>query len=336
MIRRPLAILILVAAIIPAAAQERVTVATMRLTENGALFLAAARGYFKAEGIDVVMRAYPSPQAVVQAAASGADDFALTGFTATAFELAGQGKIKAVAAQVREERGHEGNEILASDMAYSRGLHTYADIAARSVAITELGSNFHFQLGQIARLHSFDLALVTPRPLQSYDAIIDAVATNRADAAILPAPHARELLLTGRAHLLGWYSELDAQQLGALFASAKVLQGRRAMAEQFLRAYRRGAADYVAALLRHDSSGKRRSDAISQKAAAQIAHYVHPGETGDRPQRAVEGAAYAMDPQARLDFADLARQVDWYKAQGLISKQADARNMVDLTFVAGR
>src|SRR5690606_5741585 len=179
-------------------------------------------------------------------------------------------------------------------------------------------------------------ALVTPRPLQSYDAIIDAVATNRADAAILPAPHARELLLTGRAHLLGWYSELDAQQLGALFASAKVLQGRRAMAEQFLRAYRRGAADYVAALLRHDSSGKRRSDAISQKAAAQIAHYVHPGETGDRPQRAVEGAAYAMDPQARLDFADLARQVDWYKAQGLISKQADARNMVDLTFVAGR
>jgi hypothetical protein len=40
MIRRALSVLILVAAIIPATAAERVTVATMRLTENGAVFLA--------------------------------------------------------------------------------------------------------------------------------------------------------------------------------------------------------------------------------------------------------------------------------------------------------
>jgi NitT/TauT family transport system substrate-binding protein len=336
MIRRALLFLILVAATLPAGAQERVTVATMRLTENGALFLAAARGYFKAEGIDVAMRAYPSPQAAVQALAEGDADFGLTSFTAAAFELAGQGKIKAVAAQVREERGHEGNEIVASDMAYSRGLRKLEDLVTRSVAVTELGSNFHFQLGQIARLHRFDPAFVTLKPLHSFEAIMEAVATNRADAAILPAPYARELLLTGRAHLLGWYSELDAQQLGALFASAKVLHGRRPMVSRFLRAYRRGTADYVAALLRHDSSGKRRSDAISVQAATEIAHYVHPGQSGERPKRAVEGAAYSMDAQARLDFADLARQIDRYKAQGLISKQIDPRNVVDLTFMAGR
>jgi ABC-type nitrate/sulfonate/bicarbonate transport system substrate-binding protein len=35
----------------PVAAQERVLVGTQRLAENGALFLAAAQGYFKAEGI---------------------------------------------------------------------------------------------------------------------------------------------------------------------------------------------------------------------------------------------------------------------------------------------
>jgi NitT/TauT family transport system substrate-binding protein len=120
MIRRALSILLFVAAIMPAAARERVTVATMRLTDNGALFLAATRGYFKAEGIDLVMRAYPNAQAAVQALAAGDADFGLASFTATAFELAGQGKIKAVAAQVREEQGHEGNEIVASDLAYKR------------------------------------------------------------------------------------------------------------------------------------------------------------------------------------------------------------------------
>jgi len=336
MIRRALSILILVAAITPAAAAERVAVATMRLTENGALFLAATRGYFKAEGIDLVMRAYPNARAVVQGLAAGAADFGLASFTATAFELAGQGKIKAVAAQVREHSGYEGNEIVASDMAHKRGLRRLDDLVTRSVAVTELGSNYHYQLGQIARLRRFDAANVTLKPLHSYQAVMDAVATNRVDAAILPAPYVRELLQTGRGRLLGWYSELDAQQLGALFASASTLQKRRAIIEKFLRAYRRGAADYVAALMRHDSAGKRRSDAVSEKAAAEIAHYVHPGQTGERPTRAVEEAAYYMDAQVQLDFGDIARQVDWYKAQGLISKKIDPRNVVDLTFMAGR
>ena len=336
MIRRALSILILVAAVTPTVAADAVTVATMRRTENGALFLAAARGYFKAEEIDLAMRAYPNPRAVVQALAAGDADFGLASFTATAFELAGQGKIRAIAAQVREHAGYEGNEIVASDLAYSRGLRKFADLVARSVAVTDLGTNYHYQLGQIARLHRFDAANVTLKPMQTYEAVMDAVSTNRTDAAILPASYARELLLAGRARLIGWYSELDAQQLGALFVSADTLRKRHAIVNRFLRAYRRGAADYVAALMQHDPAGKRKSDAVSEKAAAEIAHYVHPGETGERPTRAVEQEAYYMDAQPRLDLADVSRQVDWYKAQGLISKQIDPRKVVDLTFMAGR
>jgi NitT/TauT family transport system substrate-binding protein len=65
MIRRAAISLVLVVNLaIPAAAQERVLVGTQRLTENGALFLAAAQGYFKAEGIDLGMTAYESDQMV--------------------------------------------------------------------------------------------------------------------------------------------------------------------------------------------------------------------------------------------------------------------------------
>jgi NitT/TauT family transport system substrate-binding protein len=302
MIRRALSVLILVAAIIPATAAERVTVATMRLTENGALFLAATRGSFKAEGIELAMRAYPNARAVVQALAGGAADFGLASFTATAFELAGQGKIKAIAAQAREHSGYEGNEIVASDMVYKKGLRRLDNLVARSVAINELRSNYHYQLGQIASMRLFNAANVTLKPLETYEAVMDAVAENRVDAAILPAAYARELLMTGQGHLLAWYSELDAQQLGALFASAKTSRKRHDNIEKFLRAYRRGAADYVAALMRHDSAGKRKSDAVSEKAAAEIAHYVRPGETWERPTRAVEDAAYYMAAQVQLDF----------------------------------
>jgi len=337
MIRRAVAFLILVAGLsTPAAALERVTVATTRDIANGALFLAAARGYFKAEGLDLAMRAYPSARDAAEALGLGDADLALAGFSVTAFTLAGSGKIKAIAAQVREQRGYEGNEIVASTKAYAHGLHGLPDLANKSIALSELGGTFHYQLALIARRKGFDLNGVTLKPLHSFDAVAQAVAGGDVDAAILPPFYARDLLETGRARPVGWYSELDGEQLGALFASAKTLAGRRPMVEKFLRAYRRGAADYAAALLRHDSYGKRVFDAKTRAAAAAIGLYLYPGHAASDTAPLVAGAAYFMDAQARLDLTDLARQIAWFKAQGLIDKSVDAHAMVEINDIAGR
>ena len=48
---------------------------------------------------------------------------------------------------------------------------------------------------------------------------------------------------------------------------------------------------------------------------------------------AVELGAYYIDPEARLDVADVARQIAWYKSQGLIGKTVEARTVVDASFV---
>ena len=88
MIRFRVALVVAVAVVAwPAAAQERVAIGTQRLTDNGALFLAAAQGYFKAEGIDLAMTAYESDQSVAETLAAGATDFGLAGFTPAAFNL---------------------------------------------------------------------------------------------------------------------------------------------------------------------------------------------------------------------------------------------------------
>ena len=75
------------------------------------MFLAAAAGYFKAEGIDLAMTAYESDRTVAEAVASGATDFALTGFAPAAFNFAGKGTIKAIAARTREKRYYKGTEL---------------------------------------------------------------------------------------------------------------------------------------------------------------------------------------------------------------------------------
>jgi len=330
MFLRALAALSFITAVLSSAfAQERVTVGTVRAVSSGALFIAAAQGYFKAEGLDLEMTAYQSPQDVVEALAGNATDFGLADFTPTAFNLAGKGAIKAIAAQVREKHDYEGNAIVVSNGAYASGLRRIDELAGTTFAISQFGSAYHYQLGQTARAKRFELTGITLKAQQSLDATARAVGSGQVDAAILPVQYVRELLITNQARLIGWYSEVDEQQLGALFASKKMLETRRATVEKFLSAYRHGAADYASALLRRDRQTKRISDAQSQAVAATIARYVYPGQALATAAATVEAGAYFMDPQARLDLADVARQVEWYKAQGLIDASVDTRTIVD-------
>lgn len=333
MIRRVLApfLLLIVTLLVPASAEERVTIGTMRQIANGALFLADAKGYFKAEGLTVDMTAYASDTDVADALALGATDFGLAGFTPTAFNHAGSGRIKAVAARVREKREYEGNELVASTTAYAHGLREFENLAAKVVAIDKLGSPLHYQLGQIARIKKFDFKSMTLKPMQTYDEMARAVGTGKADAALLPAQYARELLLANQARLIGWYSELDEQQFGALFVSAKMIETKRATVEKFVRAYQRGAADYLG-LLKLDR-GKRTSSPVSRELSTVIARYVFPGQRLGAAAATVENGVLYMDPKALLDVPDIERQIEWFKAQGLIAAGVDAQAVVDTSFL---
>jgi len=168
--------------------------------------------------------------------------------------------------------------------------------------------------------------------MQNYDEMARAVALGKVDAALLPAPYARELLVANQVRLVGWYSEVDEQQLGALFVNAKALASKRALIEKFVRAYQRAAADF-APLLKLDRSGKRVSTVKTRELATQIARYVYPGKNLGAATTTVENGVYYIDPKVRLELADLERQIEWFKAQTLIDASVDARNVLDTSFI---
>lgn len=334
MILRAAAILVFIATlIVPAAAQERVQVVTQRQIANGALFIAAVKGYFKAEGLELQMGAYNSAHEVVEAVAAGSADFGLTEFTPVAFNLAGQGAIKAIAAQAREKREFEGAEVVATNVAYDNGLRKLENLGGKVVAIDALGSASHYQLSEIARVKGFNLTSMAVKPVYSLADLVKAVENGTVDAAILPTQYARDLATANQGKLVGWISEIGEPQTGALFASSTMIKGKRATVEKFVRAYRRGVADYASALLRRDRYAKRVSDQASQAAAGIIARYVYPGNSAG--MSLVDGIAPFIDPQARIDIADIERQLAWYQAQGFVEKTVAARDVVDLSFTAG-
>src|SRR5215472_16828949 len=178
----------------PSAAQEAVAVGVLRFVSSGALFLGFERGYFKEQGLDLELKYFDAAQPVAVAVVSGDVDLGLTAFTAGLFNLAGKGGLKVIAAQAKEARGYEGNAILASNAAWEKGLRRVEDLKGHSVGITQLGSSFHYQIGQIARLRGFDLGAVALKPLQSLADMTAALKGNQVDAIII-APHLARALI---------------------------------------------------------------------------------------------------------------------------------------------
>lgn len=317
----------------PAAAQDKVAVGVLRFVSSGGFYLAVERGYFKAEGIDVEIKYFEAAQPIAVAIASGDIQFGVTALTAGTYNLAAKGALKVIAAQAGEKKGYEGNALIASNEAHAKGFTSFAAVAGRSIGITQIGSSFHYQLGQIATAQGFELKQVQMKPLQQLPAMIAAVKTNQVDGIII-APHlAKPMVARGEAKLIGWLSDVGDYNYGALFANSKLVAERRALAERFVKAYRRGAADYAAAFMKRDASGARMMDATADEAAALIGKHVYPADPAAEAVAKVKASASAIDPDARLDLADIERQIAWYKKEGLADAGVDAKTFVDTSFV---
>lgn len=323
--------------LVPAAAQEKLTVGALRFVSNGGLFVAAERGYFKAADLDVELKFFDAAQPIAVATVSGDIDLGATAFTAGLYNLAGKGGLKVIAAQAREKKGYEGNAILVSNAAWEKGFRRLEDFPGKSLGITQVGSSFHYQIGQVARAKGFDIKQVSLKPLQSLANMAAALKGGTVDAIII-APHlARPLVAAGAAKLLGWYSDIDEYQFGALFASPKAVETRRGAVEKFVSAYRRGTAEFYGAILAIDAGGARPSDPDKAgPVGLAVAKYVYPSARGREAVEQVMESAYYVDPRAQLDVEDIDKQVAWLKAQGLVDASVDPKTFVDLSFVQGR
>lgn len=325
------AALLLSPAVAVAQPKDKVAISALPFISTSPIFIAKERGYFDAERIDLDIKIFNAAQAVAVAVASNDTQFGITAFTGGFFNLAGKGALKVVAAQSREEPGYNFVAYVASKKAYDAGFRSPKDFAGKSVAITTVGSSFHYNLGMLADKYGFKLDSVQMKPVQSIPNMMAALSGGQVDATILPANNALKLEADGTGKIIGWVHEHTPWQLGVLFASFKIVKEQRPLVERFVRAYQKGLADYAAAFLAKDSQGNRM---IGEKALALMPvmeKWVQPKPSIDT----VKVAANYMDPQGRLLVKNIYDQLAWYQAQGLVDKSVKVGDFLDLGFVKG-
>jgi NitT/TauT family transport system substrate-binding protein len=301
-------------------------IGVLRLSSSAPVFIAQEKGYFREAGLDVELKFFDAAQPIAVATTSGDVDFGITAFTAGLYNLAGKGTLKVIGGMSREKAGYPLIGYFASNNAYAAGLKTPKDLAGKRVAVTQVGSSFHYSLGLLADKYGFKLSEVKVLPMQSLSNAAAALKGETVDAALLPVSTARPLMESGGAKFLGWVGDETPWQLGAVFASPKTLTNG-ALVTNLLGALVRADREYHDVVLSAVKDGKADINEKTKPLLDIIAKYTN------LPIEQVVGNCAYIDPDGKLDVKNVANQIAWLQEQGFVDKGFGADAIIAKEYV---
>jgi NitT/TauT family transport system substrate-binding protein len=304
----------------------KASIGVLRLSSSAPVFIAQDKGYFRDAGLDIDLKFFDAAQPIAVATTSGDIDFGITAFTAGLYNLAGKGTLKVIGGMSREKAGYPLIGYFASNNAYAAGLKAPKDLVGKRVAVTQVGSSFHYSLGLLADKYGFKVSDVKIVPLQSLSNAAAALKGETVDAALLPVSTARKLMDDGGAKLLGWVGDETPWQLGAVFASPKTLTNK-VLVTKLLTALVRADREYHDVILAQVSDGKAAINEQTKPLLEIIAKYTN------LPVEQVVGNCAYIDADGKLDVNNVDNQIKWLQAQGFVDKGFDADAIIAKDYV---
>ena len=308
------------------AEEARVKIGVLRLSSSAPVFIAQDKGYFRDAGLDVDLKFFDAAQPVAVATTSGDIDFGITSLTAGFYNLAGKGALKVIGGLSHEKAGFPLIGYFATEKAYASGLKTPKDLAGKRIAMTQVGSSFHYSLGLLADKYGFKLGEMKLLPMQSLSNVTAALKGETVDAALLPVSAARKLLDDGSIKLLGWVGDETPWQVGAVFAAPKTLD-KKEVVTKLLAAIGRADREYHDVILTAVAGGEAPINDRTRPLLEIIARYTN------LPLEQVVGNCAYIDPEGRLDVKDVANQIAWMQGQGFVDKGVTVDAIIARDFV---
>ncbi len=311
----------------PALAQNRkIVVGALRFTSHAGSFVAYERGYFADAGQDVELKFFQAAQPMAVAIASGDVDFGVTAISGGLISLAEKGAVKVIGGGLSEEKGIDGQKILASDAAFKAGLTTPAGLDGKTFGMSTAGSSFHYMGSKIAAAEGVTVKF---KPLQKVGAIIGALKSGQIDAWSIVPHIAKPLAGSGAVHIIGNVSDyIPNYQVTTVFTSEKNASGEADLVKGFLGAYSQGVADYNAAMI--DKAGG--DDGVN--AMVDLIHkYVYTDRPREKAAPGIIAGTMRLNEGAALNMASVEDQLAWFQSEDLVDAGITLDTLVNASYV---
>lgn len=316
-----LAIIALLASAPPTSAQDRPRVGILKLTSSAPIFVGVEKGFFKEFGVEPELVYFQAAAPIATALAAGQLDVAATGLTAATYNIVlGGEKLWIVADKGREWPDHRLTAVVVHKDLHEAGVRTVGELRGKRIAVTQLGSTFHYQIGNILEKEGMSLKDVTVVPLQAMPAALEALKGKQVDAVILPQPFPGRAEADGFGRIIAWGGDLFPWQIATVFYSRK-FAADKARAVNFMKGYVKSSRHY------HDAVLGGRTGAAYDEVVAVTARY-----TG-APVPVIKLGFPYQDRSGRLWVEDIGRQMAWWQRHGFIRSTIPLKDIVDTSFV---
>jgi NitT/TauT family transport system substrate-binding protein len=202
----------------PAAAQApaKIKVGVLKLTSSAPVFVGVEKGFFKDAGIEPELVFFQAAAPIATALAAGQLDVGATGLTAALYNIVlGGEQLWIVADKGREWPGYPLVAIVVQKELWDGGLRSIADLKGKRIGVTQLGSTFHYHIGNILEKNGLKLADVKIVPLQAMPATVEALKGKQVDAILVPQPFPGATEALGFGKILAWAGDLYPWQIAA-------------------------------------------------------------------------------------------------------------------------
>jgi NitT/TauT family transport system substrate-binding protein len=326
MARVLIAVLLTLAFVAPARAADAVKVGVLKLTSSAPIFIGVEKGFFKEFGVEPELVFFQAAAPIATALAAGQIDVGATGLTAALYNIVlGGEKLWIVADKGREWPGYPLTAIVVQKELWDGGLRGIADLKGKRIGITQLGSTFHYHLGNVLEKHGLTLNDVKLVPLQAMGAAMEALKGRQVDAIILPQPFPGTAEAQGFGRVLAWGGDTFPWQIAAIFYSKK-LASEREKATNFMKGYVKASRYY------HDAVLVQKDGRIAPGANYDEVVAITAKHTGAKPEIIRLGFPY-QDRNGRLLTADVAKQIEWWTKHGFMKSTLPLAEVVDTRFI---
>ena len=302
-------------------------VGVLKLTSSAPIFVGVEKGYFKEFGVEPELVYFQAAAPIATALAAGQLDVGATGLTAALYNIVlGGEKLWIVADKGREWPGYPLVAIVVQKELWdSGGLRSIKDLKGKRIGVTQIGSTFHYHIGNILEKDGLTLADVKIVPLQAMPATMEALKGKQVDAILVPQPFPGAAEAQGFGKIMAWAGDLYPWQIATIFYSGKFATDR-ARAVAFMKGYVKASRHYYdAALVQKD--GRLVPGAGYDEVVQITAKY-----TGARPEVIRLGFPF-QDRNGRLLVTDIERQMQWWTENGFMKRTIPLKGIVDTSFV---
>lgn len=313
-------------AVVQAQSTDRVTLGVVNTISDAPFFIAAAKGYFRDQGLTVDIEDFPSGAKMIASLGTGQLDVSGGAVSAGLYNAVERNiSVRIVADKARNAPKYGFQSILVRlDLITSGRFKDFKDLKGLKVAVPAPGSageqSILFEALKKGGLAYADCEIVFLATGDQYAAL-----QNKAiDATIVAEPFVSLSEKMGVAKRFTTVDTFYPNQQAAVVTFGSEFLKKKEVGVRFMNAFIRGARDYNDAQVEGKLSGKGASEVVDI-----LASY---SKVKDKDLlRAVVPSA--CDPDGRPNVAGLQKDLEFIQSLGLVSKSMTATQIIDLSFV---